>query len=141
MRNGQDDINTCRNSADISSRDATLVNDPVLHKSFVAEDRVVLCILNALFPGGGLDGINEFLQPIVEKVTGISVMIVDLVDVLKRGLPGEVILFLYGWAEFQDGSLVAPWKWWYCLFSVFAIVVALEFFKLIGTRFVVWTKR
>lgn len=77
----------------------------------------------------------------MEKVTGISVLIVNLIDALSRGLPGEVILFLYGWAEFQDGELVAPWKWWYCLFSVFVFVAGLEFFKLIGTRFVVWTKR
>jgi len=52
------------------------------------------------------------------------------------------ILFVFGWAEWQPGGgLVAPWKWWYCMFAVVVFLAGIEVFKLLALRFVVWMKR
>ena len=103
--------------------------------------RIILCILNAILPGGVLEEILEFIQDLIERIKNIAVLIISVVDLLRNGLPGEVILFVFGWAVFDDGELVAPYKWWYCMFAVSMFIVGLEVVKLFGTRFIVWTKR
>jgi hypothetical protein len=66
-----------------------------------------------------------------------------VIDILQNGLklPGEVILFVFGWAEFDDGELVADKKWYYCMFAVSMFLIGLEIMKLLALRFLVWTKR
>ena len=105
------------------------------------QTETVLCLLDAVLPGGSLQEIKEVVSGIVQAVTGIAVVAEPIIDIIRNGLPGEVILFVFGWAEFRDGELVAPYKWWYCLFAVSMFVVGLEFFKIIGTRFIIWTNR
>lgn len=56
--------------------------------------------------------------------------------------PGDLILYFFGWANYVDGvGFVAPYKWYYCMFSVAVFLVAIELFKLLALRFIVWTKR
>lgn len=105
------------------------------------QTETVLCLLEAVLPGGSLEEIKDVVSGIVNTVTGIAVVAEPVIDIIKNGLPGEVILFVFGWAEFQDGELVAPYKWWYCLFAVSMFVVGLEVVKIFGTRFIIWTKR
>ena len=54
----------------------------------------------------------------------------------------ELILFFFGWAEYNDSEgFTAPFKWHYCMSSVAIFLLAIEVFKLIAVRFIVWTKR
>jgi hypothetical protein len=66
-------------------------------------------------------------------------------EIVEKGLvllPGELILFFFGSAEYEAGEgIVAPWKWWYCMSSVAIFLAGIEFFKLVAIRFIVWTKR
>jgi hypothetical protein len=66
-----------------------------------------------------------------------------IVDIVRNGLqiPGEIILFFFGWALFEDFEFVAPWKWWYCMGSVAIFWAAIELFKIIAVQKIVWTKR
>ena len=102
---------------------------------------MVLCLLNATLPGGTLQEIKEVISNAIYMVSGISIVAESIIDVITNGLPGEVILFVFGWAKFEDGELIAPYKWWYCMFAVCMFVVGLEFFKILGTGFIIWTKR
>jgi len=102
---------------------------------------MIFCLLRLLLPDGLFDDIANAITELLKIVFGLIAVIVNI---LENGipLPGEVILFVFGWAEFQEGEgLVAPWKWWYCLFSVGMFIAGLEVFKLLALRFVVWTKR
>lgn len=105
------------------------------------QSETVLCLLRAILPGGTLEEIKEVVSRAINVAKGVSVIAEPVIDIITNGLPGEVILFVFGWAEFQDGSLVAPYKWWYCFFAVSMFVVGLEVFKIFGTRFIIWTKR
>lgn len=98
---------------------------------------LVMCLANALLPE---DAKNELIR-IIQKLVGILGFVFDIVD-NGIDLPGEVILYFFGWAEYQSGEgVVAPFKWWYCMFSVVMFLVAIEVFKLLAIRFIVWTKR
>lgn len=105
------------------------------------QDRALVCLVNSVLPAGLLKDMIKHVTGIVERLTGIGTVVVNVLEVLENGLPGEVILFVFGWAEIQDGELVAPYKWYYCLFAVSMFVLGIEFFKLIGTQFIVWTNR
>ena len=105
------------------------------------QSETVLCLLRAVLPGGTLEEIKEVVSRAIDAAKGISVIAEPIIDIIANGLPGEVILFMFGWAEFQDGSLVAPYKWWYCFFAVAMFLVGLEAFKIFGIRFIIWTKR
>lgn len=49
---------------------------------------------------------------------------------------------MFGWANYNSGEgFVAPFKWYYCLFSVVVFLAAIEVFKLIAVSKIVWTKR
>lgn len=102
---------------------------------------IVVCLLNATLPGGTLDEIQQVVTKAIGAASGITVVAESIFNIIEYGLPGEVILFVFGWAEFQEGELVAPFKWWYCLFAVSMFVVGLEVCKIFATRFFVWTKR
>jgi len=101
----------------------------------------LLCLLNATLPGGSLEEIKQVITKIIKIVSGLTIIAEPIIDIIVNGLPGEVILFIFGWANFEDGELVAPYKWWYCMFAVAMFVLGLEFFKILGTRFIIWTKR
>ena len=101
----------------------------------------VLCLLNLILPAGAMEQTLTRVESIVKTVSGIGAVVVNIGETLQKGLPGEVILFVFGWAEFQDGELVAPYKWWYCLFAVSMFIVGIEVVKLFGTRFIIWTNR
>ena len=105
------------------------------------QDSKVLCLLDVLLPAGALEDTLSSVQSILKTVSDIGVVIANVMDILEKGLPGEVILFVFGWAEFQDGELVAPYKWWYCLFAVSMFIVGVEIVKLFATRFIIWTNR
>lgn len=102
---------------------------------------LVLCLFDAALPGGALKEVKEVVVSAINTVKNIAVVAEPIIDIITQGLPGEVILFVFGWAEFQDGELVAPFKWWYCLFAVSMFVVGLEVCKILGTVFIIWTKR
>jgi len=100
---------------------------------------LVLCLMQALLPPKEVDGITALVD-IFKTVFDIGVVVIDvLVDGIK--IPGEVILFVFGWADFENGSLEAPYKSWYCMFAVAMFLAGLEILKLLAVRFVVWTKR
>lgn len=101
----------------------------------------VLCVLGNVLPSGVQEELVSFAASAVQALKGISVVALSIADIVKNGLPGEVILFVFGWAELKDGKLVAPYKWWYCLFAVAMFVVGVELFKIFATLFIVWTKR
>ncbi|KAL7543865.1 hypothetical protein ACHAXR_013237 [Thalassiosira sp. AJA248-18] len=97
----------------------------------------VVCIVGALLP---TDAKNEVMD-IVNDMLGIAGFVFDVID---QGIhvPGELILFVFGWAEFDLGEgFVAPFKWYYCMFSVAIFLAAIEIFKLLALRHFVWTKR
>lgn len=100
----------------------------------------LLCLLRAILPPGTEDAINSILETI-EALSGIVMFVLDI---LQNGLqiPGELILFFFGWAEVtEDFEFVAPWKWWYCMGSVAIFLVAIEVFKIFAVQKIVWTKR
>jgi ABC-type multidrug transport system ATPase subunit/ABC-type multidrug transport system permease subunit len=91
--------------------------------------------------------IRSFLPPVIDGILKFilerSDIILVLIDVVQNGidLPGEAILFFFGWADFEDGSFQANYKWHYCLTAVVGFLVGIEIFKLAAIRFIVWTKR
>lgn len=104
--------------------------------------QVILCLLRVLLPDGLFeDIIRNVLAPIFKFLFGLVGVIVEIIENGIQ-LPGEVILLVFGWAEFQEGEgLVAPWKWFYCVFAVGMFIAGLEVLKLFSLQFIVWTKR
>jgi len=97
-----------------------------------------LCMMKAVLPADTVD----ILQSIGEALAPLIPVVVELVDQGGFYLPGEVILFFFGWAKFEPGEgFVSPWKWWYCMSAVAIFLGSIEIFKLIAIRFIVWTKR
>jgi hypothetical protein len=105
------------------------------------EDRIglILCLLQALLP----EGVVDIVEQVIELIKKIYNIVLIVIDVIEGGidLPGELILFFFGWAELDNGEFVAPYKWHYCMTAVVVFLVCLEIFKLIAVRFIVWTKR
>ena len=101
---------------------------------------LVLCLMKALLPQDKLNAIQELIETI-EKIVGLLVFVLEII---QNGIdiPGELILFFFGWAEYSEGEgIVAPFKYWYCLGAVAIFLGGIEIFKLIAIRFIVWTKR
>lgn len=50
------------------------------------------------------------------------------VDIFENGItiPAELILWVFGWAAFQDCEPVAPFKWYNCFFPVAVFVIGLH---------------
>ncbi|KAL9190425.1 hypothetical protein ACHAXT_007636 [Thalassiosira profunda] len=97
---------------------------------------LVLCLAGALLPQ---DAVNEITN-IVNDLFGIAGVIFDVIE-NGINIPGELILYVFGWADLGEDGFTAPYKWWYCMFSVAVFIFAIELFKLIAVRFIVWTKR
>jgi hypothetical protein len=102
--------------------------------------QLVICLMRVLLPPETIAKITEILLNIVEKLYGILVYIVELVD---NGIqiPGELILFVFGWADLEGGQFDAPYKWHYCITAVASFLLGIEIMKLVAVRNVVWTKR
>lgn len=101
---------------------------------------LVLCLLRALLPDSALEAIQRIMD-IIKTLLGFVAIVLDIVE-NGIDLPGSLILFFFGWAEFELGEgVVAPWKWHYCMTAVAAFLVGLEVLKLGAIRFIVWTKR
>lgn len=98
---------------------------------------LVLCLAGAILPQDAQNAIMDT----VNDLLGIAGMVFDVVE---KGIyiPGDLILYVFGWANYNDGEgFSAPYKWYYCMFSVAIFLIAIEIFKLIAVRFIVWTKR
>jgi len=97
----------------------------------------VLCMAGALLPQDAKNKIMDIVNDLFD-IGGF------VFDVIENGIyiPGELILYVFGWAQYNDNEgFVAPWKWYYCMFSVGIFLIAIEMFKLFALRFIVWTKR
>lgn len=98
---------------------------------------LVLCLAGSLLPQ---DAKNE-ITGIINDLLGIAGFVFNVID-NGINIPGELILYVFGWAEYNDGEgFSAPYKWWYCMFSVAIFLLAIEVCKLIALRYIVWTKR
>ena len=98
---------------------------------------LVLCLAGSLLPQ---DAVNQITDT-VNDLLGIAGFVFDVVE---KGIyiPGELILFVFGWANYDDGQgFTAPFKWYYCMFSVVIFLIAIEILKLCALKFIVWTKR
>jgi len=98
---------------------------------------MVLCLAGALLPQDAKNQISD----IINDLLGIATFVFDI---MEKGIyiPGELILFVFGWANYNDDEgFSAPFKWYYCMFSVAIFLIAIEIFKLFALRFIVWTKR
>lgn len=101
---------------------------------------VILCLVGVLLPPTLVTDIQRILQGIFNELYDLIMVVVD---VIENGItiPGELILWVFGWAQWQDGELSAPWKWYYCMFSVAMFLAGIEVIKLFAVRFIIWTKR
>jgi hypothetical protein len=100
---------------------------------------LVLCLMRSLLPEGAIEKI-EILLDILKKLFNFIFFVLDIIENGIK-IPGELILFVFGWAEFEDGEFDAPYKWFYCLTSVVIFLSVIEFIKLFAVTFIVWTKR
>jgi hypothetical protein len=150
-----------------TSLDATLTDEVVQGLSDNERLEVILCIIKALLPPGTGE-IIRILLGIIKRVFKIVMFVLDISENgLSISIPAELILFVFGWAELEDGELEAPWKWNYCIMAVGIFLAGIEvsvlkysisqlrilsqltppflgslqIFKLVAVSFVVWTKR
>jgi hypothetical protein len=96
--------------------------------------------MGQLLPSDLVEDIKEKFVDVIKRVWNLIVVIIDI---LESGIwiPGDVILWVFGWAEFENGELTAPHKWYYCMFAVACFLFGIELLKLISITFIVWTKR
>jgi len=99
--------------------------------------RLVLCLARAFLPPDALDEILETIS----NLLGVAGFVFDVVHE-GINIPGELILAVFGWAEYTSGEgFVAPFKWYYCMFAVAVFLLIIEVFKLVAVQFIVWIKR
>lgn len=102
---------------------------------------LVLCLLRVLLPPGFFDSLVQSMEDILDIVFAAVPVVIEIVE-NGLSIPGELILWVFGWAEWQpEQGLVAPFKWWYCMFAVAMFLVGIEVLKILALQFVVWTKR
>lgn len=110
----------------------------VLEKDLEHHHKVASCMMRKLLPIGGsrhmLRGFRELRK-----------IIMFIQDIIENGIdiPGDAILFYFGWSEFDEDTLTfsAPWKWYYCVTAVVIFLVSMELIKLVAVHCIVWTKR
>ena len=151
------DINDEEETTDVSSVNVTT---PGLPSNFASvyertgsdgQLQMVLCFIRVLLPPGLIDDVTDRLLELFKKLFGVIIDVIDIIDdIIENGvsiidngvsLPGEVILFVFGWAELENGKLEAPYKWYYCMFAVRMFLAGIELFKLIAIWFIIWTNR
>jgi len=100
---------------------------------------LVTCLVRAILP----EDVQRGIKALLKLFQTLFDLVMTVIDVIDNGLsiPGDLILYYFGWAVFRDGEFVAPFKWHYCLTSVIIFLIFIEIFKLVGVRFFVWTKR
>jgi len=102
--------------------------------------QIVFCLMGVFLSPDKIEGIKRLIE-IIKKGLGVLMFVLEIIENGIR-LPGEFILFFFGWAEFQEGEgLVAPYKWWYCMGATGIFLLGIEILKLLSIRFIVWTKR
>lgn len=98
---------------------------------------LVLCLAGAILPP---DAQREIME-IANDLFNIAGFVFDIIE-NGINIPGELILYFFGWGQYTEtDGFVAPFKWYYCMFSVAIFLIAIENFKLVALRFIVWTKR
>jgi hypothetical protein len=110
----------------------------VLERDLEHHHKVASCMMRKLSPMGGsrhvLRGFRELRK-----------IIMFIQDVIENGIdiPGDAILFYFGWSEFDADTLSfsAPWKWYYCVTAVVIFLLSMELIKLVAVQCIVWTKR
>jgi len=131
-------------SADSSSQSNPLdklTSDDLEAMSSDAQLDMILCLLRVLLPPGFFYSLAQSVIDIIDTVFAVAPVIINIVE-NGLAIPGELILWVFGWAEWQpEEGLVAPFKWWYCMFAVAMFLVGIEAFKVLALQFVVWTKR
>eukprot|EP00547_Thalassionema_nitzschioides_P003041 CAMPEP_0194205690 /NCGR_PEP_ID=MMETSP0156-20130528/4909_1 /TAXON_ID=33649 /ORGANISM="Thalassionema nitzschioides, Strain L26-B" /LENGTH=1620 /DNA_ID=CAMNT_0038932039 /DNA_START=162 /DNA_END=5024 /DNA_ORIENTATION=+ len=139
----------CLRDADPDNAPNELTNSTLgdLGKIIAEEDtrsqlETILCLMKALLPPDKIDAIMR-LVAIIKDVLGVLMIFIEICDGSHICLYGEVILWFFGWATFDpnEGGLIAPYKWWYCMGSVAIFLGTIEVLKLFAVRFIVWTKR
>ena len=99
---------------------------------------VASCMMRKLLPFGGVNHIIRGFKELQKIVMFIQ-------DIIEKGLdiPGDAILFYFGWSQFNADTFEfsAPWKWNYCVTAVTIFLVGMELIKLFAVNFIVWTKR
>eukprot|EP00804_Cyclotella_cryptica_P004684 CCRYP_019117-RB/>CCRYP_019117-RB protein AED:0.07 eAED:0.07 QI:237/0.87/0.88/1/0.75/0.66/9/271/1508 len=110
----------------------------VLERDLEHHHKVASCMMRRLLPIGGsrhvLRGFRELMK-----------IIMFIQDIIENGIdiPGDAILFYFGWSEFDADTLSfsAPWKWYYCVTAVVVFLLSMELIKLVAVQCIVWTKR
>lgn len=99
---------------------------------------VASCMMRKLLPFKGASGIIQGFNELGKVVMAIQDIIADGLDI-----PGDAILFYFGWSQFNVGesAFEAPWKWHYCVTAVGLFLVGMEMIKVFAVQFIVWTKR
>ena len=95
----------------------------------------VLCMLRAMLPDGKLSTIMNAVSELLKFLAG-------LVDDIKDGyidIPGNLILYYFGWASLDGG--VGDLKWYYCLFAVAVFLVGIELIKQLAIVTISWIRR
>lgn len=109
-----------------------------LAKRAETHHKVASCMMRKLLPFGGVNHIIRGFKELQKIVMYIQ-------DIVERGLeiPGDAILFYFGWSQFDTETLSfsAPWKWHYCVTAVAIFLAGMEIIKLFAVQFIVWTKR
>jgi len=93
--------------------------------------------------------IEKFIYAIVKKIIHVvpslsgptNLSLPDPCITFTLGLPAESILWVWDWAEFEDGELVAPYKWFYCFTSLVIMAIGVEILKVVAVYMFTWTKR
>lgn len=110
----------------------------VLTKSTDSHHEVASCMMRKLLPFGG---VNHMIRGFKE----LQKIVMFIQDIVEKGLeiPGDAILFYFGWAQLDADTFTfeAPWKWHYCVTAVTIFLVGMELIKLFAVNFIVWTKR
>jgi hypothetical protein len=121
------EITNCFNvDTNSTTLDDTLTNEVVQGLSDNERLDVVLCILKALLPPGTGEIIRIILG-ILKKLFNIVMFVLEIIENgLSISIPAELILFVFGWAELEDGEFEAPWKWNYCIMAVAVFLVGIE---------------
>jgi len=97
----------------------------------------ILCLIRAILPPTWIDAIQAFL----EKIYKIVIFVWNIVEQGYVNIPGNVVLWYFGWATVDGFEIIADSKWYYCFFSVCMFLVGIELFKQIGISHISWNKR
>ena len=99
---------------------------------------VATCMMRKLLPFQTVNGIIRGFNELGKVIMAIQDIIAEGLDI-----PGDAILFYFGWSQFNEGesTFEAPWKWHYCVTAVGLFLVGMEMIKLFAVQFIVWTKR